>query len=222
MKKGSERKRVRLATMGLAAALLAALVVLVTVGRPGPQADPAARWREDVAFELGSLARGQWGASEKVELNIALGDPRRITVHHSGGGVFSAIGRASVGRAIKAIQDTHMGSKGWDDIGYHFIVDPAGRVWEGRHLDRIGAHAGSQALNLGNIGVLVLGNFDLQQATPAQLGRLEEMLSRLQVRFGIADREIYTHNGIRTLEGLGPTACPGRHLSEWLKSRKEN
>jgi N-acetyl-anhydromuramyl-L-alanine amidase AmpD len=127
-----------------------------------------------------------------------------------------------VGRAIKAIQDTHMGSKGWDDIGYHFIVDPAGRVWEGRHLDRIGAHAGSQALNLGNIGVLVLGNFDLQQATPAQLGRLEEMLSRLQVRFGIAAREIYTHNGIRTLEGLGPTACPGRHLSEWLKSRKEN
>ncbi|MFP6738512.1 MAG: peptidoglycan recognition family protein [Planctomycetota bacterium] len=221
MKKGSERKRVRLATMGLAAALLGALVVLVTVARPGPQADPAARWREAVAFELGSLARGQWGASEQVELNIALGDPRRITVHHSGGGVFSAIDRIAVGRAIRGIQDTHIAANGWDDIGYHFIIDSAGRAWEGRHLDRIGAHAGSRELNMGNIGILVLGNFDLQQPTSWQLQRLAQMLSLLQRRFFIADRDVYTHSGIRAMAGLSPTACPGRHIAQWLKSRRE-
>lgn len=204
----------------LAAALLA-VVAWVAAEYFGTKDDPVVRWREEVALEVGALPRRQWGAVETEKQTAALGTPRRITVHHSGGGVFSAIGRLSVGRAIKAIQDTHTGSKGWDDIGYHFIVDPAGRAWEGRHLDRIGAHAGSQGLNQGNIGILVLGNFDLQRPTPVQLERLAEVLSYLQRRFAITDRDVYTHNDIRAQEGLGPTACPGRHIAGWLKSRKE-
>ena len=222
MKKKGDRKKGR----GILAALALALA-LVGVGgwvlfdRSAKPPGPAALWREEVAVELGSLPRRQWGASEDVQLKVALGKPVRITIHHSGGAIFTAIERDLVGGAIKAIQNSHIGSKGWDDIGYHFIVDPAGRAWEGRHLDRIGAHAGSRGLNQGNIGILVLGNFDLQQPSPAQLDRLDELLMRLQRRFAIAAPEIYTHNAIRALENLGATACPGSHLARWLKVRKE-
>ena len=220
MKKRGDRKKGRWVLASLALAL-AGVGGWALFGRPVKQQSPGADWREEVAVELGSLPRRQWGASEEVQLKIALGKPVRITIHHSGGAIFSAIERDLVGSAIKGIQSTHVDSKGWDDIGYHLIVDPAGRLWEGRHLDRIGAHAGSRKLNQGNIGILVLGNFDLQQPVPAQLARLDELLTRLQRRFAIAASEIYTHNAIRALENLGATACPGSHLTRWLKARKE-
>jgi hypothetical protein len=221
MKKRSKSKKSRLLRAGLVVAF-AGVVLWALFGRPQQQDAPQAGWREEVAVELGTLPREQWAASEKIRPPLPMGKPGRITVHHSGGAIFTAIERGPVGRAIKAIQDTHVGSNGWDDIGYHLVVDPAGRAWEGRHLDRIGAHAGSRALNKGNIGILVLGNFDLQQPTAAQLDRLEELLLRLRRRFAIAGSKIYTHNAVRAVEDLGPTACPGRHLAEWLKSRKEN
>ena len=202
--------------------LLAGGALWALLSRPQKQQALQERWRAEVAVELGTLPRRQWAASENIRQPIRMGKPGRITVHHSGGAIFTAIEREPVGRAIKAIQDTHVGSNGWDDIGYHLVVDPAGRAWEGRHLDRIGAHAGSRGLNKGNIGILVLGNFDLQQPTAAQLARLEELLLRLRRRFGIPGSKIYTHNAVRAVEDLGPTACPGRHLAEWLRSRKEN
>lgn len=220
MKKGSDRKKARLVIICLVAGA-AVLAASITGCPPREKPDPAARWRQETAFEVGSLPRREWGASEDVKLTVALGTPRRITVHHSGGGVFSSIDRIAVGRAIRGIQDTHIAANGWDDIGYHFIIDSAGRAWEGRHLDRIGAHAGSRELNMGNIGILVLGNFDLQQPTSWQLQRLAQMLSLLQRRFFIADRDVYTHSGIRAMAGLSPTACPGRHIAQWLKSRRE-
>ena len=203
MKKGSDRKKARLVIICLVAGA-AVLAASITGCPPREKPDPAARWRQETAFEVGSLPRREWGASEDVKLTVALGTPRRITVHHSGGGVFSAIDRIAVGRAIRGIQDTHIAANGWDDIGYHFIIDSAGRAWEGRHLDRIGAHAGSRELNMGNIGILVLGNFDLQQPTSWQLQRLAGDESfflscrSVQRLFGL---ETHTQ-GMRRLGGL--------------------
>ena len=216
--KGGRKKKIRL-RLGWVAAAILALAAMAAVLRQEP--DPVALWREGIAAQVGARARKEWGAAPAVEGTGSLGSPRMITVHHSGGGVFSALDELAASLAIKGIQETHMSVKGWDDIGYHLIVDPAGRLWEGRHLDRIGAHAGSRRLNQGNIGILVLGNFDLQQPVPAQLARLDELLTRLQRRFAIAAPEIYTHNAIRALENLGATACPGSHLTRWLKARKE-
>ena len=207
--KGKRKKKIRLRIGGVFAVTLAVMVVILQREEP----DPVALWREGIAAQVGARARKEWGATPAVEGTGSLGSPRMITVHHSGGGVFSAIEERPAALAIKGIQETHMSVKGWDDIGYHYIVDPAGRVWEGRHLDRIGAHAG-------NIGLLLLGNFDLQEPPPQQLACLGILLDKLRQLLDISPAEVYTHNAVRTREGLGPTACPGRHVSEWLQKRR--
>lgn len=221
MKADSGKTKIATTTTRAIVALAALLLVGLIVFRPQKEPDPVTAWREGITAQVGALARKDWSAATAAEGTESLGAPVRITIHHSGAGTFSAIDRGAVTSAIKAIQDTHIGANGWDDIGYHYIVDPFGCLWEGRHLDRIGAHAGSLELNRGNIGILLLGNFDLQEPPPAQLERLGDLLAVLQGIFTIADSEIYTHNRIRIMEGLTPTACPGQHIIEWLESRRK-
>jgi hypothetical protein len=217
MKDGRKKKiRLRIGWALAGSLALAAMAAILQREEPGP----VALWREGIAAQVGARARKEWGAAPAAEGTGSLGSPRMITVHHSGGGAFSALEERPAALAIKGIQAMHMSVKGWDDIGYHYIVDPAGRVWEGRHLDRIGAHAGSRQLNTGNIGLLLLGNFDLQEPPPQQLARLGILLDKIRHLFAIPAAEVYTHNAVRTREGLGPTACPGRHVSEWLQKRR--
>jgi hypothetical protein len=42
------------------------------------------------------------------------------------------------------------------DIGYHYIVDRSGAIWQGRRIRYQGAHARGSANN-GNIGIVLLG-----------------------------------------------------------------
>lgn len=50
-----------------------------------------------------------------------------------------------------------MDQRGWDDIGYSFLIGEDGRVYEGRGWDRVGAHA--PQYNHVSIGVCFLGDF---------------------------------------------------------------
>jgi N-acetyl-anhydromuramyl-L-alanine amidase AmpD len=138
-------------------------------------------------------------------------------VHHSGGRAVTAVDRAAAGRAIRAIQDEHIRRRGWNDIGYHYIVDRAGRVWEGRPASQIGAHAGSSEANRGNLGVLLLGNFELQQPAPAQIASAERLLEALRRRHKLPRVEVLSHGDVRRDCGLGPTTCPGKNLVPWVE-----
>lgn len=42
--------------------------------------------------------------------------------------------------AMRQIQNFHMNGRGWNDIGYHYLVFPSGRVYEGRGYGAVGAH----------------------------------------------------------------------------------
>ena len=90
---------------------------------------------------------------------------RHITIHHDGMPPVSLNSRAQIAARIEVIRAGHR-AKGWGDIGYHFIVDPQGAVWQGRALLWQGAHVKDR--NEGNVGVLVLGNFDSTRPTAAQ------------------------------------------------------
>ena len=137
----------------------------------------------------------------------------RITVHHSAESQ-SPVGAGSLAdssNALRLIQKYHMRdpSHRWGDIGYHFLIDGSGRVFQGRELDWQGAHAGGAA-NRGNIGICLLGNFLEGRPSADAVASLELLVQELRATHGIASREVLAHNQ------LGGTVCPGPWLSSYL------
>jgi hypothetical protein len=90
------------------------------------------------------------------------------------------------------------------DIAYHLIVDYAGRVWEGRSLSYEGAHVSSA--NEGNIGVMLLGNFERQYPSAAQLAALDDLIGILRRQYGFGAARVFGHRDLRR------TLCPGDRL----------
>jgi N-acetylmuramoyl-L-alanine amidase len=80
---------------------------------------------------------------------------------------------------VRGIEVYHVKGNGWDDIGYNFLVDKYGQVFEGRYggVERnvIGAH--SQGFNTGSVGVAVIGTFDKTGIPAAAESALEQLLS---------------------------------------------
>jgi hypothetical protein len=128
------------------------------------------------------------------------------TVHHDGlEDLFWSVRPADVAARIERYRLGHI-DRQWADIGYHLVIDRTGVLWQGRSIRWQGAHV--HLHNEGNIGILVMGNFDLQRPTAAQLVTLRRALSDLRETYRIARGRIYTHQEWQDAQ----TACPGRNL----------
>ena len=136
----------------------------------------------------------------------------RVTLHHSGTKFDSLSEEATAGQ-LRSIQRYHQASNGWADIAYHYVIDPAGRIWEGRDLRWQGAHAGNHELNLGNIGVCILGDYEVQRMSHAQTTSLYRLLQSLRDEHGVPKNAFYTHREIREANHFGSTLCPGHELT---------
>lgn len=154
------------------------------------------------------IARTNWTrATPIVSRADPMGKVTKITVHHEGSTPFYATAKPDVARRLDSIRNAHV-SQGWADIGYHYVIDPAGRVWQGRPMNLQGAHVKDG--NPGNLGVMVMGNFETQRPTAAQLATLDQFVASQMRRYSIAIRSVYTHRELR------PTACPGRSLQAYM------
>jgi hypothetical protein len=100
----------------------------------------------------------------------------------------------------------------WADIGYHYVIDPAGRVWEGRPTRLQGAHVKDH--NENNLGIVVLGNFEEQRPTPEALRALDAFVAQQMQRLAVPISEVWTHRE------LMPTACPGRNLQSYMAATR--
>ena len=115
----------------------------------------------------------------------------------------------------RAVLEYHLRVSRFSDIGYHFVIAADGAVYEGRPLDRVGAHAGAPAKkgardpDLGAIGIALDGYFADEPPPRAQLEALEGLVADLRKRFRI--RRLVTH---REVDGRGgeATECPGDAL----------
>jgi hypothetical protein len=130
------------------------------------------------------VTRFGWRASESIRRGGPryAGSLRFAVVHHSAGS--NSYSRAQSAAVVRAIQLYHVRGNGWDDVGYNFLVDKYGQVFEGRFggMDRnvIGAHA--QGFNTGSVGVAVLGNYNSAALTAAARSALVRLLAwRLDV-----------------------------------------
>ena len=155
--------------------------------------------------------RSDWTSAAPVVSKLdPMGQPTRITVHHEGDASWRA-GPQVVASHLAKVRTCHMkpqsdGGLGAGDIGYHYIIDCSGEVWEGRPMAYQGAHAGNFWLNKGNIGVCVLGNYDRQPVNANAKTSLRRLLQTLMRRYNVGADSIYTHRELKSTE------CPGRNL----------
>jgi hypothetical protein len=174
--------------------------------------------------------RAEWGADESiVRGGPAYADRLAFSVvHHTAGSVPSSPSQSAA--VVRGIQAYHVRSNGWDDIGYNFLVDPFGRVFEGRAggvtRNVVGAHA--QGFNTGSVGVALLGTYESATATAQARSALIALIAwRLDVaHVDPASRVRWTSGGSPkypagtpvTLDAVsghrdvGATSCPGSAL----------
>ncbi len=166
------------------------------------------------ALPAGVLPRTRWATGNLIPIRMDKMAPIvRVTVHHDGMTPFLSSTEASSKARLDAIRRGHQG-RGWGDIGYHYVVDRAGRIWEGRPLKYQGAHVRDH--NVGNIGIMCMGNFERQSPSEAQLNGLEKHLKTIIRAHNIVDRNIVTH------QELAATACPGRNLQRFMVNIRHN
>lgn len=161
-----------------------------------------------VEARMGLIRRRQWdGSRPRFGRLTPASAYYRITVHHSGTDSITCTAPRSVAHAIGSIVSAHRGRR-YGDIAYHFVVDYGGRVWEGRSLAYQGAHVLSA--NRGNIGILLLGNFERQDPSPAQLAAMRKLVDILRLCCSISRSQIYGHRD------LSSSVCPGRRLYPYV------
>ncbi|WP_338037011.1 N-acetylmuramoyl-L-alanine amidase [Nocardiopsis ganjiahuensis] len=122
-----------------------------------------------------------------------------FTVHYSTG---------SPSQTPRQIQDFHMDDRGWDDIGYNFLVDRAGNVYEGRGWLVVGAHAAPH--NTSHIGVCFIGSDG--DATPAAKTAIRDLYVDACHRAGRVLDQTW-HSGLPEQS----TLCPGTDLRTWVQ-----
>lgn len=158
----------------------------------------------------GVVPRSRWartGVARRGDI-YAMGAVRRITIHHDGMPPTSLSSAGDVAARIEQIRQSHVAGRGWADIGYHYVIDPSGRVWEGRNVVYQGAHVKDN--NENNLGILVLGNFDRQTPSAAALSSLDRFVAAQMGRYGVPINRVRTH------QEINPTECPGRALQSYM------
>jgi len=158
-------------------------------------------------------SRTEWRAesAKRIPLDKA---KHRIVVHHTANFVndsVKAIGtnkgswKAAVAHVHQA-QDLHKRVRGWSDVGYHYMIDWKGRIFQGRPVDRLGAH--TEGNNRGSIGVVLLGDFSRQRPPLEQVASLKTLLRWLMAVHHVSPKSIQGHHQFKY------TLCPGKNLDD--------
>lgn len=175
---------------------------------PGPKATPPPaqdrdRDRDDDRGHR-IIPRAEWGAKPSKDGRTPM-KPERFTIHHTASRTKDYDGASS----IRGIQAYHQGSQGWSDIGYHYVIGPDGKIFEGRPPETLGAHC---IPNTGKVGICLVGNFEAGDEVPdAAADALVWLLARLSRRLGIGAGEKLTGH-----RDFMQTACPGDKLYRML------
>jgi hypothetical protein len=130
------------------------------------------------------ISRAGWQADESIRRVAPKYAPslQFALVHHTA--TTNAYSCAQSASIVRGIEVYHVKGNGWNDIGYNFLVDACGQIFEGRYggIERnvVGAH--SQGFNTGSVGAALIGNFQSAAPSQAQQDALVKLLAwRLDV-----------------------------------------
>lgn len=185
------------------------------------------------------ISRAAWGADESLRFDDQGLEPwpevfqkvQKIIIHHTAGPNYDPNPAATV----RSIMHYDAVTKGWTDMGYNFLIDSAGHIYEGRHsrsyapgeiptgedaagLLVTGAHA--LQYNSGVVGIVMMGTFTNRDITPAARASLEKLIAWESERHGIDPKGASTYvnpvtgatrifANIAGHRNVASTACPG-------------
>ena len=205
-----------------------------------PAAAPAAAQDDPSALVT---TREEWGANPAYLNwwpNYAPAD--HVVVHHTAGtNDYTAEQSPSI---VRGIYYYHAVILGWGDIGYNFLVDKYGQVFEGRYgtLDSdpgtmvVGGH--SYGANTGTMGIAMMGNYSFVSPSSIQIERVGQMTGWFLARAGVTDaygssrftfRATQKYRRGQTIDldtisahrDVGYTTCPGDvgySMMDWIRS----
>ncbi len=181
---------------------------------------------EDTDVPPSIITRAQWGANENLrfEDGMEIWPPEyapveHAIVHHA------AVNYGSDGyNAVRSIYYYHAVTQGWGDIGYNYVVDVKGNIFEGRvgGANVIGGHAYEYAV--GSSGICVMGDFsytDAPQAAKASLAYILAYVTRDLDTY--ATKTFHQRPDLPTICGhrdVVESECPGDYLYDdlpWLR-----
>jgi hypothetical protein len=155
------------------------------------------------------ITREEWGANPPNRSYSYHPYFDKLTLHHAA--CCSAENIEEGINQVKWIQEFHQDGRGWNDIAYHFLVDRAGNIYQGRPETVIGSHVGGA--NTGNIGVCLLGCYHPPEENCYETMTNESRQSIIKLYGWISDT--YGPNPGVLLghrDYFGTTACPGNNV----------
>lgn len=171
---------------------------------PSPTLPPAA--------PVAVVSRTAWGAAPAVPERFVAHTITRITLHHEG--VFFD-GSTPAPAYIRAVQNWSLNNRRWGDIPYHFIIDLAGSIYEGRPLTAQGdTNTGYDPAGMALVAVLGDYNTGKQQPNAAQLAAVVAIMAQVARDYAVPPTAD-SIKGHRDFPGAA-TTCPGDNLYRYL------
>ncbi|TKJ31585.1 MAG: hypothetical protein CEE40_00755 [Chloroflexi bacterium B3_Chlor] len=160
------------------------------------------------------ISRRGWGANESwATREPVYQKPTAFVIHHT----VTPNNPEDPAYIVRAIFQYHALSRGWGDVGYNFLIDRQGNIYEGRKGGDgvVGIHAGDY--NYGSIGIALLGDYRSAKMTPAMKEALISLMAWEADRFDIHPLEssYFVHRVFPDVVGhrdLWPTICPGDNV----------
>ncbi len=198
------------------------------------------------------ISRAQWGADESYRFDSggrekwppSFSPMQKAIVHHTAG----RNNDPNPAATVRAIYYMYAISRDFGDMGYNFLIDESGRIYEGRYSRPYaggeyptgedlagnvvrGAHATN--FNDANVGIVLLGTFTNRLPTAAARTSLERLLAWKLERHGInpLGHSVYVNpvlgntKDIPNIAGhrqVGATACPGNTFYPTFPTLRQN
>jgi SpoIID/LytB domain protein len=170
------------------------------------------------------VSRATWGAAPQTPCDSPIyGTTMGAVIHHTAGS--NTYTSADSPGIVRGIQAYHMDAKGWCDIGYNFLIDQYGTIFEGRSggIDKAvrAAHSGNADVNLDTVGVALMGEFSSTSPTPVMKDSTAKLVAWRFSLAGLPAKGSYAVGGL-TLQRIAghrdvvSTECPGAAAYSWV------
>jgi len=158
------------------------------------------------------ISRAGWGADESLmKWEPEYRQPVKVIIHHTVTYIPDSLA------TIRAIYYYHAVTRDWGDIGYNYLIDEQGNIYEGREGGEgvVAGHA--RGCNEGSIGIGLMGDFSSRPMSPSMESALIEMLAWIADRYGIAPQGRAPAWGLELPNIIGhrdvaSTSCPGEQV----------